>query len=188
VIYEDSGASGAVRERSGLAQALARTGAGDVLTVWKLDRLGRSLPHLIELLDGLGKGGAGFQSLSESIDTTTAGGRLIFHKMGTLAEFERELIAERTRADIQAAKRRDLHVGRPRKLTARQLEHARELIGSERETKAGATALLGGTRIRLGRLLMANTMSKSEISLQIEAETYTGWCEVSKGTVTVMTG
>jgi DNA invertase Pin-like site-specific DNA recombinase len=119
VIYEDSGASGAVRERSGLAQALARTGAGDVLAVWKLDPLGRSLPHLIELLDGLGKGGAGFQSLSESIDTTTAGGRLIFHKMRTSAEFARELIAERTRADIQAAKRRDLHVGHPRKLTAR---------------------------------------------------------------------
>src|SRR5262249_33703239 len=96
--------------------------------VWRLDRLGRSLAHLIEIIDSIGQVGAGFASLTESIDTTTAGGRLVFHMMGALAEFERSLIAERTRAGMKAAKRRGKHVGRPSKLTRQQIHHARELI------------------------------------------------------------
>lgn len=123
-IFRDNATSGAVVERPGLAKALKATPPGDVLVVWKLDRLGRSLPHLIEIMNDLNSRGAGFQSLSESIDTTTAGGTLIFHIMGALAQFERALIAERTRAGMAAAKRRGVHIGRPSKLTARQVRAA----------------------------------------------------------------
>ena len=91
---------GTTIERSGLAAALAHLQPGDVLVVWKLDRLGRSLFRLIQFLDGLDKAGAGFASLSETIDTTTAGGHLVFHMLGALAEFERSLIAERTKAGM----------------------------------------------------------------------------------------
>ena len=106
-----------VSRRSDLASKprLTEIGTNDVLVVWKLDRLGRSLPHLIETVTHLGARGAGFASLSESIDTTTAGGKLAFHIMGALAEFERTLIVERVNAGIAAAKKRGKHVGRPRK-------------------------------------------------------------------------
>ncbi len=95
------------------------------------------------MIDGIGKAGAGFQSLSESIDTTTAGGRLIFHVMGALAEFERSLIGERTRAGMQAAKRRGKSIGRPRKLSPHQLARARALIDAGEETRAGVADLFG---------------------------------------------
>lgn len=153
VVHEDRGLSGAARERPGLAQALGQLGAGDVLVVWKLDRLGRSLVHLIGIIDGLGKSGAGFVSLSERIDTTTAGGRLIFHMMGALAEFERSLIGERTAAGMKAAKRRGKHVGRPAKLTAHQLAHARALIEEGKETRAGIAVLFGVDVATLRRAL-----------------------------------
>jgi DNA invertase Pin-like site-specific DNA recombinase len=142
-VFEDRGISGSVIERDGLDRALAGTGAGDVLVVWKLDRLGRSLGFLIDLIDHLGKNGAGFKSLSDGIDTTTASGKLVFHIMGALAEFERSLISERTSAGMKAAKRRGRHVGRPSKLTPHKIEHARQLIAEGKETKAGAALLLG---------------------------------------------
>jgi DNA invertase Pin-like site-specific DNA recombinase len=100
-IYEDRGVSGLARRRPRLDAALAEIQAGDVLIVWRLDKLGRSLAHLIEMIDRLGKMNVGFRSLTESIDTTTAGGRLILHVMGALAEFERSLIVERTRAGVE---------------------------------------------------------------------------------------
>jgi DNA invertase Pin-like site-specific DNA recombinase len=135
--------SGIATRRPGLEVALTRIGAGDVLVVWKLDRLGRSLSHLIETVRQLGVNGAGFASLSESIDTTTAGGKLVFHIMGALAEFERSLIGERVNAAIAAAKKRGKHVGRPRKLTPEQIAHAREVIDNGLETPAGMAQLLG---------------------------------------------
>lgn len=141
--FEDRGISGAESARPGLASALSMLGSGDVLVVWKLDRLGRSLGQLIVMIDGIGKAGAGFQSLSEAIDTTTAGGRLIFHVMGALAEFERALIGERTKAGMQAAKRRGKPIGRPRKLTGHQLARARALIEAGEETRAGVAELFG---------------------------------------------
>jgi DNA invertase Pin-like site-specific DNA recombinase len=141
VIIEDQGISGAAITRPGLADALGRLKKGDALVVWRLDRLGRSLAHLIEIIDSIGKAGAAFASLTENIDTTTAGGRLVFHMMGALAEFERGLIAERTRAGMKAAKRRGKHVGRPPKLTRQQVHHARELIASGKESR-GAVAEL----------------------------------------------
>ncbi|WP_440583783.1 recombinase family protein [Xenorhabdus bovienii] len=101
-IFEDI-VSGTKAERPGLTAALAYLREGDVLTVWRLDRLGRSLPHLIEVISTLEACGVGFRSLTESIDTTTSGGRLIFHVFGALGQFERDLIRERTKAGLTAA-------------------------------------------------------------------------------------
>jgi DNA invertase Pin-like site-specific DNA recombinase len=141
-IYEDHGVSGAAIVRPGLADALAAAHAGDVLVVWKLDRLGRSLPHLVETINELRKAGIGFRSLQEQIDTTSAGGRFYLHILMALAEFERELISERTKAGMAAAKRRGKHIGRPRKLSVQQIDHARELIRSGDQTRADIASLL----------------------------------------------
>ncbi len=124
-----------------------------MLVVWKLDRLGRSLPHLIEAMNSLREAGIGFCSLQEQIDTTNAGGRFYFHMLAALAEFERELISERTRAGMAAARRRGKHVGRPRKLSAQKVTHARELIDSRLETRAAVAALFGVNVATLRRAL-----------------------------------
>src|SRR5437588_4732371 len=106
-------ASGAKTERPGLSKALEQLRSGDTLVVWRLDRLGRSLRHLIDTLLELDSHGVGFKSLTESIDTTTPGGKLIFHIFGALAEFERDLIRERTNAGMAAARARGRLGGRP---------------------------------------------------------------------------
>lgn len=152
-IFQDEAISGATRDRPGLAEALAVAADGDVLVVWKLDRLGRSLPHLIKLMQELDGLGVGFQSLSENIDTATAGGKLFFHMMGALAEFERDLISERTKAGMKAAKMRGKHVGRPQAMTGNQIAHARALIEAGQETHAGAAALFGVHAATLRRAL-----------------------------------
>lgn len=157
-IYEDHGVSGLARRRPRLDAALAEIQAGDVLVVWRLNRLGRSLAHLIEVIDRLGKMDVDFRSLTESIDTTTAGGRLILHVMGALAEFERSLIVERTRGGIDAARRRGVKVGRPRKLTDHQLAHARVLLDVGTETRAGVAELLGVDAKTLWRALLADDL------------------------------
>jgi DNA invertase Pin-like site-specific DNA recombinase len=158
-VFEDKGVSGVAVRHPGLDAALAYVATGDVLVVWKLDRLGRSLLHLIETVRGLGERGIGFASLSETIDTTTAGGTLIFHFMGALAEFERALIRKRVTAGIAAARKRGKHVGRPRKLSPEQVAHARDAIDSGMETPAGMAGLLGvdhSTLWRWMRRLEAN--------------------------------
>src|SRR5689334_10651558 len=104
--------SGAKSERPGLTQALEFGRSGDILVVWKLDRLGRSLRHLIEMVSELQKRNVGFRSLTENIDTTSPGGKLIFHIFGSLAEFERDLIRERTLAGLAAARARGRKGGR----------------------------------------------------------------------------
>src|SRR5712664_670312 len=106
--------TGSKAERKGLDEALAYVRPGDTFVVWKLDRAGRSLTHLIELLKGLKERGIEFISLTEQIDTTTPGGKLIFHLMGALAEFERDLIRERTNAGLVAARARGRIGGRPK--------------------------------------------------------------------------
>lgn len=121
-------ASGAKSERQGLAEAVEFIRAGDTLIVWKLDRLGRSLKHLIETVNQLHEKGAGFASLQENIDTTTSGGKLIFHVFGALAEFERELIRERTNAGLTAARARGRTGGRKPKLTPKQIEIAKAMV------------------------------------------------------------
>jgi DNA invertase Pin-like site-specific DNA recombinase len=108
-------ASGSLANRPALAEALRLLNGGDTLVVWRLDRLGRSLSHLITLTLNLEARGVSFQSLSEAIDTRTACGRLMFHIMGALAEFERSLISERTKAGLAAARARGAVLGRPRR-------------------------------------------------------------------------
>ncbi len=125
-IFTDT-ASGALAERKGLEQAMQYARAGDTLVVWRLDRLGRSLTHLIATITSLQEQQIGFKSITENIDTTTSGGKLIFHIFGALAEFERNLIRERTQAGLVAARARGKKGGRPRVLTARQLGIARDL-------------------------------------------------------------
>jgi DNA invertase Pin-like site-specific DNA recombinase len=125
-IFTDT-ASGAKTEQKGLDEALNYVRKGDTLVVWRLDRLGRSLPHLITTMTDLEERGIGFKSLTENIDTTTSGGKLIFHIFGALAEFERNLIRERTQAGLVAARARGKKGGRPKALTARQLLVAHDL-------------------------------------------------------------
>jgi DNA invertase Pin-like site-specific DNA recombinase len=110
-------ASGARTDRPSLEQLLDQLRPGDTLVVWKLDRLGRSLRHLVDTVTGLAEHGIGFRSLQESIDTTTPGGKLVFHVFAALAEFERDLIRERTSAGLAAARARGRHGGRPSVLT-----------------------------------------------------------------------
>src|ERR687895_389947 len=117
-IFTDT-ASGAKTERKGLDDALTYVRKGDTLVVWRLDRLGRSLPHLIATMTALEDRGIGFKSLTENIDTTTSGGKLIFHIFGALAEFERNLIRERTTAGLMAARARGRKGGRPKVLTGK---------------------------------------------------------------------
>lgn len=126
-IYEDK-ISGTKSDRPGLKLALARLRPGDKLVVWRLDRLGRSIIDLITLMTKLKDMGVEFQSLTEAIDTETAGGRLIFHMMAALAEFERNLISERTKAGLQAAKNRGWKPGRKRKLKPEQVEMMRKML------------------------------------------------------------
>ena len=128
IIFRDEGMFGASTKRPGLTDAMNALKPGDVLTVWRLDRLGRSLPHLIELLAKIGHAEAGFRSITEAIDTTTAGGKLVFHVIGAIAEFERSLISERTRAGMKAARRRGKAVGRPAALSPEKLDLARHLV------------------------------------------------------------
>lgn len=120
-LFEDK-ASGARDDRPGLAKALEYVQAGDCLVVWKLDRLGRSLSHLLTIITGLREKGVGFRSLTEQMDTTTPHGELLFHLFAALAQYERALIQERVKAGISAAKRRGRHSGRPRALDAEKLE------------------------------------------------------------------
>ena len=112
-IFTDS-VSGAKTERLGLTAALDACRAGDILVVWKLDRLGRSLAHLVATVEDLAGRSVGFRSLQEQLDTTTAGGKLIFHLFASLAEFERDLIRERTHAGLTAARARGRNGGRPK--------------------------------------------------------------------------
>jgi DNA invertase Pin-like site-specific DNA recombinase len=131
-IFTDK-ASGSLDHRPQLDRLLDQLRPGDTIVVWRLDRLGRSLKHLIQLIEDLAEKGVGFRSLTEGMDTTTAGGKLIFSIFGALAEFERSLIRERTVAGLAAARARGRVGGRPPKMTpdkvrvARQLYDAREL-------------------------------------------------------------
>jgi DNA invertase Pin-like site-specific DNA recombinase len=128
--------SGAKTERKGLEEALTYVRKGDTFVVWRLDRLGRSLPHLITTMTGLEERGIGFKSLTENIDTTTSGGKLIFHIFGALAEFERNLIRERTQAGLSAARARGRIGGRPHALTAKQISIAQSLYDDPKNSIA----------------------------------------------------
>lgn len=144
-VFEDA-ASGAKSGRPGLMNAVDHCRAGDILIVWKLDRLGRSLVDLVRLAEDLSGNGVGLKVLTGSganIDTSQPDGRMIFAILAALAEFERELIRERTKAGIQAARRRGVALGRPRKLTAAQVRQAQTLIDSRQATWRDIARQLG---------------------------------------------
>ena len=121
-------ASGAKATRPQLEQALSHVREGDTLVAWKLDRLGRSLRHLIDTFQALSERGIGFRSLQESIDTTTPGGKLVFHVFGALAEFGRDLVKVRTNAGLASARARGRKGGRPKALGEKQRHQATVLI------------------------------------------------------------
>lgn len=144
--------SGAKAERPGLIEALDFCRAGDTLIVWRLDRLGRSLTNLIDLINMLAERSVGFRSLSEQIDTTTSGGKLVFHIFGALAEFERELIRERTKAGLAAARARGRRGGRPKKLASeRQIKMAQSLYNEGTHSIKDICQMLGVSRATLYR-------------------------------------
>lgn len=126
-LYEDK-ASGKSSDRPALASCLKALRSGDTLVVWRLDRLGRSLPDLVRVVGELEARGVGFESLTEKIDTTSAAGKLIFHVFAALAEFERNLIQERTHAGLAAARARGRSGGRKPKLDAKQIRHIKALL------------------------------------------------------------
>jgi len=153
-VYTDQ-LSGASRERPGLTQALETLRKGDTLVVWKLDRLGRSLPHLVELVSELKERGVGFRSLQENLDTTSGTGKLIFHLFASLAEFERDLIRERTMAGLAAARARGRLGGRPRVLEAKQVALARAMYQDRNNSVKDICATLRVGKTTLYRYLKA---------------------------------
>lgn len=148
-------ASGAQRERPELKAALDYARSGDTLVVWKLDRLARSVKQLIETVEGMEAEGIGFRSLTEAIDTTTAGGKLVFHIFGALAEFERTIIRERTCAGLDAAKSRGRLGGRPLKLTPQDVAAAKAMLADPSFTVGDVAKRLGVSPATLYRHLPA---------------------------------
>ena len=155
-IFEDC-VSGAKMDRPGLNEALYHLRSGDTLVVWKLDRLGRSMSHLIDTIRDLDQRGIGFRSLTEGIDTTTSGGTLVFHLFGALAQFERDLIRERTRAGLSAAAARGRKGGRKAVVTAQKLARAKMLIQN------GLTVREAAARIKVGKTALYDAI-KSDTS------------------------
>ena len=151
-----SGAKWTAQERVGLSEALEFMRPGDTLVVWKLDRLGRSLKHLIETVTLLQERGIGFKSLTEQIDTTSSGGKLIFHVFGALAEFERDLIRERTNAGLQAARARGRHGGRPPRLDEKKLKMMHTLYADKSNSVADILATLNISKSTLYRHIKAD--------------------------------
>lgn len=146
--------SGAKADRPQLAECLdyLRDNAGDVLVVWKLDRLGRSLPHLIDTVNTLGQRGIAFRSLTEGFDTTTAGGEFLFHILGALAQMERRMIRERTMAGLEAARREGRVGGRPTVMTPAKTAEALRMFG-EHKTPQHIADVLGVGRSSVRRAL-----------------------------------
>jgi DNA invertase Pin-like site-specific DNA recombinase len=146
-------ASGTLDNRKQLAKVLDQLRPGDTLVVWRLDRLGRSLTHLIETVTTLAERKIGFRSLTENIDTTTASGKLIFHIFGSIAEFERDLIRDRTMAGLAAARARGRIGGRPPALSPDKLAIARQMHASRRHTMQAIAKVVGVSRSTLYRHL-----------------------------------
>ena len=144
-VFEDRGVSGAKTERPGLTAALSFLREGDTLVVWKLDRLGRSMTHLLHTVTDLESRGVGFRSLTENVDTTTPTGRLVFHIFGALGQFERDLIRERTNAGLTAAAARGRKGGRPVAATPEKIARARHLLAS------GLTVREAAARVKVGK-------------------------------------
>ncbi len=145
-------ASGAAAKRPQLADLLSHARGGDTLVVWRLDRLGRSLPHLIGLLADLEQRQVQFRSLTEALDTSTAGGRLVFNIFAAIADFERQLVQERTQAGLAAARARGRVGGRPTVMTPAKIRTARRML-DDGETLTTVAAALSVSRTTLYRHL-----------------------------------
>ncbi|MEC8812590.1 MAG: recombinase family protein [Pseudomonadota bacterium] len=145
--------SGKSKDRPELTRCLDALREGDVLIVWRLDRLGRSLKDLIEIVSELESKGVGFQSLNESIDTTSSSGKLIFHVFAALSEFERSLIQERTKAGLAAARARGRKGGRPKKLSEDQIRKAKAMLSDPIITKSEVARHFGVSRVTLNASL-----------------------------------
>ncbi len=159
-IYYDT-ASGAKADRPGLEKALEQLREGDSLIVWKLDRLGRSLRHLIDIIQRLKDLGIGFQSIGENIDTTTTGGKLVFHIFSALAEFERDLIRDRTNAGLQAARARGRKGGRPARLSAKNIKKMVGYYNNQKNTVDEICKIFG-----IGRTSFYNYLRKEQKAIQ----------------------
>ena len=154
-VFEET-ASGAKADRPVLAEVLDYMRKGDTLVVWRLDRLGRPLKHLIAVVGELQAKGIGFKSVTEQIDTTTPGGKLVFHVFGALAEFERDLVRERTHAGLAAARARGRTGGRPKKLAdPKKLALAQRLYADGQTDVATICRTLGISRATLYRAIKA---------------------------------
>jgi DNA invertase Pin-like site-specific DNA recombinase len=151
-VFEDKGISGAINKSPALIRCLAVLQSGDTLIVWKLDRLGRSLRDLIDHLDDLRSRGVHFESLTEAIDTKTPTGRAMWQLIGVLAELERSLITERTKAGVKEAQKRGVKFGRKPKLSQAQIKHARQQI-DKGERVQNVADLLNVDRTTLYRAL-----------------------------------
>ena len=153
VIYGDHGVSGAVKNRKGLQEVLVELKEGDTLVVWKLDRLGRSTVHLLQLLEQLHRSGVDFQAITQGIDTTTAVGRMVYGQLAVFAEFEREQISDRTKAGMAAAKRRGKHVGRPTKLSPAQVALAATQIARKTHSISAIAQAFGVDPVTVSRAI-----------------------------------
>ena len=151
-IYKDV-ASGAKTQRMGLEKAVEYLRSGDTLVVWKLDRLGRSLKHLIDVVNSLNKRGVFFKSIRENIDTSSSGGKLTFHLFGALAEFERDIIRERTMAGLAAARARGRVGGRPSVMNDQKIKLAKQLMANPSNNATEVAKTLGVSRATLYRHL-----------------------------------
>lgn len=160
-------ASGTREDRPELTRLLDDLEEGDVLTVWKLDRLGRSVSHLVSVVDELGRRGVEFRSLTEALDTTTPGGRLLFHVMAAVAQFERELVVERTRAALAVAKAQNRQLGRPSNVNEHQfrLIHQMANAGTTHTVIAASTGL---SKAVVGRVLRGEIASLGRFSRETE--------------------
>ncbi|MUO79701.1 recombinase family protein [Agrobacterium vitis] len=158
-IFTDQGLSGADFQRPGLRKALRNLKDADMLVVWRLDRLGRSLIDLIETVDRLAKRGCEFRSLTENIDTSSSGGRLVFHMMAAMAEFERAIISERTKAGMEAARARGSRLGRRPSMTDAQTCAARHAIEIDQRPISEVAAKYNIHPKTLARILRTSGMS-----------------------------
>jgi DNA invertase Pin-like site-specific DNA recombinase len=166
-------ASGGDASRSGLTEALVQLRTGDTLVVWRLDRLGRSLKHLVETVTSLHSRGVGFRSLTEGIETETSGGRLVFHLFACLAEFEREVIRERTQAGLAAARSRGRRGGRPALMDDKKTALARRMHADSANTAAEIARALGVSRATFYRSLKVPTIS-DPVSLRSTLASFAG--------------
>lgn len=153
LIFGDHGVSGAVAHRLGLDDLLTSLQPGDTLVVWKLDRLGRSTVHLLQLLSDLRDRGVDFQAITQGIDTTTAIGRMLYGQLAVFAEFERENIRERTKAGMEAARRRGKQIGRPKALSPAQVRACARRIAKGKDRLADLSIEMGVSQRTITRAL-----------------------------------